>query len=520
MSAPPGLSARRRLGAEAVDLYQQSAELSLSSTVTYATPAPADSVILSGTFLDANTSAALTATINWGDGSAPTVLNLPAGSYAFSAPHDYMTYPDSSYYGITVVLSDAFGETVTAGATIAMSNPSPIFAPAGLVLSSSSIVEGNSLDVSGRIISPNGNDVNTIALNWGDGSAPTTIILDPGDLTFSASHPYSSLAAGVQAQTDSIIASLSNSNLTDSVDFAAASVTINKVAPQISAADLGLSATNANEGDPVTLSGRFTDPDLVSSYSVTINWGDGSSPSVLSSLYGEITATSTPGVFTFSAQHVYLYNSLDAAPGATFDTFGIQATVSNGVSNASASTSLVVNELPPAIALRSDLADDQQESSTIYLTAAVTDPDPLATDSVVWSVADLFGNVLASGTGTHIAFPNNGGVVTGIVTATVTSSDGGNSTDAAQVLVIGQSDATIVITPSNVTISVAAGPGTTTLLGNADRLIAQIYGGNDLVDATQVASSLELDGFGGGAPDPWFCPAAWFGQDGRKFRRQ
>ena len=37
----------------------------------------------------------LTATIDWGDGSAPTVLDLPAGSYAFAAPHDYTTDPAS-----------------------------------------------------------------------------------------------------------------------------------------------------------------------------------------------------------------------------------------------------------------------------------------------------------------------------------------------------------------------------------------------------------------------------------------
>ena len=47
--------------------------------------------------MDANPIAALTASINWGDGSAPTVSSLPAGSYAFSAPHDYTTDAASHY---------------------------------------------------------------------------------------------------------------------------------------------------------------------------------------------------------------------------------------------------------------------------------------------------------------------------------------------------------------------------------------------------------------------------------------
>ena len=57
--------------------------MSASSVTTFATggPAQSDSVIVSGTFTDANPNAALTATINWGDGSFNTVLDLPAGSY-------------------------------------------------------------------------------------------------------------------------------------------------------------------------------------------------------------------------------------------------------------------------------------------------------------------------------------------------------------------------------------------------------------------------------------------------------
>ncbi len=93
--------------AGAVDLYQPGAPLSVSATTTYAT-LRFDSVIVSGTFMDVNPDAALTATIDWGDGTSPTVLTLPAGSYAFSAPHQYRT--DSSYkYNIGVTLSDGPG---------------------------------------------------------------------------------------------------------------------------------------------------------------------------------------------------------------------------------------------------------------------------------------------------------------------------------------------------------------------------------------------------------------------------
>ena len=143
-------------GAEAVDLYQPGAQIMVSSVTTYLTPAPNDSVIFSGTFKDANPLANLTATIDWGDGSAPTVLDLPAGSYAFAAPHDYTTDPASGSYSIGVTLSDIFGKTAFAQTTIAINSPAVAFVSPGLVLSSTSIVEGGEINVSGTVVSSDG----------------------------------------------------------------------------------------------------------------------------------------------------------------------------------------------------------------------------------------------------------------------------------------------------------------------------------------------------------------------------
>ena len=172
-------------GAEAVDLYQPGAFISASSATTYATAAPNDSVILSSTFMDANPSAALTASINWGDGSVPTVFDLPAGSYAFSAPHDYTT-DAAARYNIGVTLTDGSGASAFAQTTLAISDPAPSFATPGLVLSSSTINENDPVTVSGTIVSPSDIHTNTVVVNWGDGSADATIVLPPGDDTFSA----------------------------------------------------------------------------------------------------------------------------------------------------------------------------------------------------------------------------------------------------------------------------------------------------------------------------------------------
>ena len=103
--------------------------MSVSSATTYVTaPNTYDSVIVSGTFTEANPSAAVTVSINWGDGAAPTAWTLPVGAYAFSAPHAYeLSDPSNpaSRYNIGVTISDAAGNSSFAQTSVAIANPAP-----------------------------------------------------------------------------------------------------------------------------------------------------------------------------------------------------------------------------------------------------------------------------------------------------------------------------------------------------------------------------------------------------------
>ncbi len=119
-----------------------------------------------------------------------------------------------------------------------------------------------------------------------------------GQDTFSISHTYLNNPAGVGSENYTITASATNQY--GEAGYASANVTVNKVGPQFTAADLGLSSTTVNEGDTVTLNGQFTDPDAVSSYTVTIDWGDGSTPTFLSELDGQVVPSATPGLYTYS----------------------------------------------------------------------------------------------------------------------------------------------------------------------------------------------------------------------------
>ena len=467
----------------AVELYQQDATITLSSVTTYARPAPDDSVILSATFVGANPSLALTASINWGDGSPATVINLPGGSYAFAAPHDYTTIPASGSYTIGVTLTDPYGKTAFAETTLAISNPAPVFAPPGLVLSSSSIAEGGTVNVSGTIESPGGIGTNTVSLDWGDGSNPTTIVLPQGDDTFSTTHTYLQNPPGVDSENYTIFGSATSQN--GQVGNASASVTVNKVAPQFTAADLTLSKTTANEGDTITLDGQFTDPDAESSYTVTIDWGDGSTPTVLSELLGQIVQSATPGLYTYSTTHQYVNVPPGEPAGGAYD---IHVSVSDGVNITSADTSIVVNRVAPVVQIASSV---DLGAGTITVTADVTELDPLATYSVAWTLTQN-GIGIGTATGTSYTFPipNPLGVL--VATATATDSDGGVSSDSAQQVPIDQTGASVVINAAGITVSLGGVPVATTPSAGAGQVVALVTGSNDLIDASTETNPVEL----------------------------
>ncbi len=473
-------------GAEAVDLYQPGASISASSVTTYATASPNNSVIVSGTFIDANPSAALRATIDWGDGTPDTMLDILAGSYAFSAPHDYLT-DAASRYNIGVTLTDGSGNSAFAQTTIAISDPAPEFAAPGLVLSSSSIDENGSVTASGTIVSPGGIHTNTVSIDWGDGSTGTTIVLAPGDDTFSSSHIYLNNPAGVTSGSYAIDALVTNDE--GKTGTADTSVTIENVAPQFTAANLSLSQTTVTEGDTITLDGQFTDPGTLDPHTATIDWGDGSTPTVLLDTLGQIVASATPGLFTYSAAHQYLNNPPGQSTGGTYT---ILVSVSDDVSTTSVVTSVDVNNAPPTIRIESA---GNVGSGTITLTGVVTDPGVLDTETLAWTLT-VDGTASTPVSGPTFTFTLPASFTTLVVTATATDSDGGTGSDSAQIAPISIGNATVTISAGGITVSSPTTTTSTTGLTGANEVIVPVYGSGDTVNASTLTAPVELDGYG------------------------
>jgi hypothetical protein len=129
---------------------------------------------------------------------------------------------------------------------------------------------------------------------WGDGTtSPATV--DPATRQFTASHVYIDNPAGKAAGPFAITATATDNG--GLLGVATTSVTVTNTAPALtslsnSAATKGM----VKAGQPVTVTGSFTDPGLNDAHSLTILWGDSSRPEVV---------PLTLGARSFSVTHTY-----------------------------------------------------------------------------------------------------------------------------------------------------------------------------------------------------------------------
>src|SRR5207244_1860295 len=204
-------------------------------------------------------------------------------------------------------------------------------------------------------------------LNWGDGSNATTINLAAGVLSFSGvSHQYlDNPASGSYAITAGVT---DNDGASGS---GSTSVTVNNLAP--ANLQLSLNPATISENGSATLNGSFTDPGMLDTHSVVINWGDGNST----------TFNLEAGVLAFSgASHQYM----NTPPSGSY-AISVTVTDSDGAST-SAGASINVGNIPPSnIQLTLSQATVNENGSTT-LSGSFSDPGTLDTHTVVINWGD------------------------------------------------------------------------------------------------------------------------------------
>jgi hypothetical protein len=145
--------------------------------------------ILTGTFTEAGPPLAHTVVINWGPGETNTTIQLAAGVNNFSSAHLYRdNLPGNAPYPVLATVSDSSGASGSGSTSVTVNNVPP--SNIQVALSSASINEGDTVNLTGSFTDPGILDTHTVVIHWGEGEDSTTLNLPAGVLTFSASHQY------------------------------------------------------------------------------------------------------------------------------------------------------------------------------------------------------------------------------------------------------------------------------------------------------------------------------------------
>jgi hypothetical protein len=286
--------------------------------------------------------------INWGDGSAlQSVTGNPS-----SVAHTFAAGPHS--YTISASATDDVG-TYSAGNTqgISVTHTTPVLGISG----AASVNEGSTYTLSLSASDP-GHAISGWSINWGDG-AVQAVTGTPTSVT----HVY---ADGTNLFT--IAASATDD--VGTYNASSRSVTVNDVPPTLAISG----ATSISAGATYTLAMSATDPggDTISGW--TINWGDGSSPQLLSG---------NPS----SVSHVF-------ALGGRYN-ITASATNEDGTFNANV-LSVAVGTVAPTIQVSGAASSNQYAAYTLTLGAA-SDPSggPVTQYIVHWGdgTTDSFASI-------------------------------------------------------------------------------------------------------------------------------
>jgi hypothetical protein len=176
-----------------------SAPSNVSITLSASSINENDTVTLSGSFFDAYDYAIgnHTITINWGDGSANTMVSVPGGSGTFGIPagvtHQYLddnpTNTASDSYTIAVTVTDSGGLSALATQQIGVNNVAP--AITSVVGPVDPIALGGAANVSVNFTDVGSQDTHTCTFHWNDGATDTVVAAaGTGNGSCSATHTY------------------------------------------------------------------------------------------------------------------------------------------------------------------------------------------------------------------------------------------------------------------------------------------------------------------------------------------
>lgn len=382
-------------------------------------PSEGGTANLTLSFADADALDTHTVTVAWGDGSTSDPVVVPADATTFEASH---LYAETGTYSVVLTLEDSAGHTVTAGQSVTATNVAP--AVDALSLSPSSVVDHQTVTVSGTFTDPGTADTFTLFVNWGDGFSSTDS-LAAGTRSFSATHDYS--AAGPVTITATV---------TDRDNGRSSSSTSLVVLPSNHApADLAVQATAVLEGGSTTLNVSFTDAEATDTHTVAITWGDGSSDNI--ALAAGTTST--------SPTHTFLETG----------TYTVAVTVTDGGGmSVGGGTTVTATNVTPSLSNLVFTPSSVTDHQTVTVTGTFTDPGTADTFTVTvaWGDGNSSTDSLLAGARSFSASHQYAAAGSYDVLVTVTDRDSGTGTRGASLAVAARNTApSALVLSSNAT---------------------------------------------------------------------
>ena len=188
--------------------------------------------------------------------------------------------------------------------------------------------EGDTVRVDVAFTDPDVADMESVTVNWGDGFS-NSATLTSGERSFFMTRTYPDEGLFITPQ-DTLQITVTVADLVNPAALGSATLTLHNVAPVVTAFTVTPPAILDHQS--VTASGTFVDPSRGDTYTLGLDWGDGSATSV---------QTLGKQVRTFSLAHLYLIG------GA----FTVSATVTDddaGVGSATAPVVVTSLNTPPS----------------------------------------------------------------------------------------------------------------------------------------------------------------------------
>ena len=205
--------------------------------------------------------------------------------------------------------------------------------------------EGGSVTLTGTITDLNPADSFTLTIDWGNGIE--VLLLPPGTTSFSQTRSYSD-DDPIATAADNITINVTVADGTSGSDSESVVTTISNVAPVLS----NVVVSNADEAGTVTLTGDITDPGIDDTFTLDIDWGNGTE-----------SITMPAGTTSFSVTRSYVDD----------DAYTINLTLTDddtGLGTASVITT--ISNVAPI--LSNVTVTNADEGGSVTLTGDITDP--------------------------------------------------------------------------------------------------------------------------------------------------